>query len=46
MSTAKVAISLEPELLARIDAEAAAAGQSRTAALRASLRTILGGREE
>jgi len=46
VSTAKVAISLEPELLARIDAEAAAAGQSRSAFMRDSLRSILGGREE
>jgi metal-responsive CopG/Arc/MetJ family transcriptional regulator len=46
MPAAKVAISLEPELLARLDAEAAAAGQSRSALVRECLRSALDAREE
>ena len=46
MTTAKVAISLDPELLARLDAEAFAAGQSRSAFMRISLRALLDALEE
>ena len=46
VTTAKVAISLDPELLARLDAEASAAGQSRSAFMRMSLRALLDTLEE
>jgi metal-responsive CopG/Arc/MetJ family transcriptional regulator len=46
VSVAKVAVSLEKELLARVDAAAAAAGQSRSAFVRESLEGTLRTREE
>ena len=46
MSVAKVAISLDPELLSRLDAQALAAGQSRSAFMRTGLRALLDALEE
>ena len=46
MPVERVAISIEPTLLARIDAEAAGAGQSRSAFIASSLRDALEKREE
>jgi metal-responsive CopG/Arc/MetJ family transcriptional regulator len=46
MGVAKVAVSLEPELLARIDAAAESAGQSRSAFVRQSLEYTLQTLEE
>jgi metal-responsive CopG/Arc/MetJ family transcriptional regulator len=46
LTIAKVAVSLEPELLARVDAAAEAAGQSRSAFVRQSLEHTLRTLEE
>jgi metal-responsive CopG/Arc/MetJ family transcriptional regulator len=46
LTVAKVAVSLEPELLARVDAAAEAAGQSRSAFVRHSLEYALRTLEE
>jgi metal-responsive CopG/Arc/MetJ family transcriptional regulator len=43
---AKVAITLSPDLLERVDAQAASAGQSRSAFIQASLEQTLAAREE
>lgn len=45
MPSGKVAISIEPALLTRIDAEAAGAGQSRSAFIAEALRQALEQRE-
>jgi predicted DNA-binding protein len=46
MAVAKVAITLSPELLARVDALAAAAGQTRSAFVQTSLEQTLAKLEE